>query len=97
MNWDDLLVEAFSNRIRVRILRLLSSTRGGMNISKIARTLNVSYSSAERNLEALRSVGILEEVRLGRVRIYRLSGKREVRAVLRCLMPHELEGLREDS
>ncbi len=96
MNWDDLLVEAFSNKIRVKILRLLSSS-GGMNISKVARTLDVSYSSAERNLEALKSVGILEEVRLGRVRIYRLSGRKEVRAILRCLRPHELEGFREDS
>ncbi len=93
MKWDDLLVEAFSNRIRVRILRLLSSTGGGMNISKIARRLDISYSSAERNLEALKSVGILEEVRIGRVRIYRLSDRREVRAILRCLTPHELEGL----
>ncbi len=97
MNWDDLLVEAFSNRIRVRILRLLSSAKGGMNISKIARTLNISYSSAERNLEALKSAEILEEVRLGRVRLYRLSERREVRVILRCLVPHELEGLREDS
>ncbi|GEM_PF-740787 len=97
MNWDDLLVEAFSNRIRVGILRLLSSSAGGMNISRIARTLNISYSSAERNLEALKLAGILEEVRLGRVRIYRLSGRKEVRAILRCLVPHELEGFREDS
>ncbi len=97
MDWDDLLVEAFSNRIRIAILRLLASSEGGMNISRIARSLDVSYSTAERNLEALRLAGMLKEIRLGRVRIYRLSGDNRVRAVLRCLMPHELEGLREDS
>ena len=96
VNWEDLLVEAFSNRIRLEVIRLLWR-EGEKNISRIARDLNLSYSSAERNLEALRRAGILEEVRLGRVRIYRLSDSREVRALLRCLTPHELEGLREDS
>lgn len=92
MRWDELLVEAFSNRIRISIIKLLSSSEG-MNISKIARTLGIPYSSAERNLEALKSSGIIEETRLGRVRIYKLSKSREVEALVRCLTPYELEGL----
>lgn len=93
MRWEDLLVEAFSNRVRIAIIKLLLSGEG-MNISRIARTLGISYSSAERNLEALKSSGILDEIRLGRVRIYKLSGRHEVRTLVRCLIPHELEGFR---
>ncbi len=90
VDWEDLLVEAFSNRTRLRIIKLLWKSNG-MNISRIARNLNISYSSAENNLEALRRASIIEETRLGRVRIYRLSNKDEVRDLLRCLLHHELE------
>ncbi len=62
-----------------------------MNISRIARSLNVSYSSAENNLEGLKRAGIIEETRLGRVRIYKLSDRKEVRDLLRCIVHHELE------
>ncbi len=90
MNWEDLLVEAFSSKTRLRIIKLLWRSKG-MNISRIARNLNVSYSSAESNLEALRRAGIIEETKLGRVRIYKLSSREEVRDLLRCLLHHELE------
>ncbi len=90
LNWEDFLVEAFSSKARLRIIKLLWKSKS-INISRIARNLNLSYSSAENNLEALRRAGIIEEIKLGRVRIYRLSDKDEVRDLLRCLLHHELE------
>ncbi len=85
VSWEELLVAAFSSKIRLDIIKLLSE--GGKNISRIARELNISYSSAEKNLKALEGAGILEEIRLGRVRIYRLADSEEVRALLKCLNP----------
>jgi len=86
VSWEELLVTAFGSKTRLDIIKLLSE--GGKNISRIARELNISYSSAEKNLRALESAGILEEIRLGRVRIYRLADSEEVRALLKCLNPN---------
>ncbi len=86
VSWEELLVTAFSSKIRLDIIKLLSE--GGKNISRIARELNISYSSAEKNLKALEDAGILEEIRLGRVRIYKLSDSEEVRVLLKCLNPN---------
>lgn len=84
MNWEDLLVKALSNRTKVRILRYLIQRRGA-NISKIARELGISYISAKRNLKVLNEIGILEEIVIGRARVYRLSDNESVRRLVACM------------
>ncbi|MCS7102550.1 MAG: winged helix-turn-helix domain-containing protein [Candidatus Korarchaeum sp.] len=84
MDWEDLLVESLSNRTKIRIMRYLLG-RKGANISRIARELGVSYESAKRNLRALNEIGVLEEITIGRARIYRLSDNEAVRRLIACI------------
>ena len=93
MNWEDVLVAAFANRLRIGVIKILLN-EGSKNISRMARELGVSYSVMERNLEEMKRAGIVEEVRVGRVRIFRLSKNRRVYALLGCLRPDELEDIR---
>lgn len=84
MDWEDLLVGAFGNKTRVRIVKYLLGIKGA-NISKIVRELGISYPSAKRNLRALSEIGVLEEILLGRTRIYRLSDSEIVRRLIVCM------------
>ncbi len=84
MNWEDLLIEAMKSKTRIRILKYIMKV-GGANISRISRELGISYTSAERNLEALSRAGILEEVRLGRVRVYKIGEGENIIKLIKCL------------
>ncbi|MEM0268812.1 MAG: winged helix-turn-helix domain-containing protein [Candidatus Korarchaeum sp.] len=84
LDWEDLLVEALGNRTKVRIMRYLLR-RGGANISRIARELGISYTSAKRSLKVLSEIGILEEIAIGRARVYRLSDSENVRRLIACI------------
>ncbi|ACB06781.1 transcriptional regulator, TrmB [Candidatus Korarchaeum cryptofilum OPF8] len=84
MDWEDLLIEAMKSKTRVRILKYIINA-GGANISRISRELGISYTSAERNLEALSKAGILEEVKLGRVRVYKMGEGESIIKLIKCL------------
>jgi len=84
LDWEDLLIEAMKSKTRVRILKYIINA-GGANISRISRELGISYTSAERNLEALSKAGILEEVKLGRVRVYKMGEGESVVKLIKCL------------
>ncbi len=84
MDWEDLLVEALGSRIRVRMIGYLIQ-RGGANASRIARDLDIPYASAKRNLRVLAEIGILEEIAIGRAKIYRLSNSESVRRLVKCI------------
>jgi DNA-binding transcriptional ArsR family regulator len=84
LDWEDLLIEAMKSKTRVRILKYIIKA-GGANISRISRELGISYTSAERNLEALSKAGILEEVKLGRVRVYKMGEGESVVKLIKCL------------
>lgn len=84
MNWEDLLIEAMKSKTRIRILKYIMKV-GGANISRISRELGISYTNAERNLEALSRAGILEEVRLGRVRVYKIGEGENIIKLIKCL------------
>jgi DNA-binding transcriptional ArsR family regulator len=84
LDWEDLLTEAMKSKTRVRILKYIINA-GGANISRISRELGISYTSAERNLEALSKAGILEEVKLGRVRVYKMGEGESVVKLIKCL------------
>jgi DNA-binding transcriptional ArsR family regulator len=84
LDWEDLLIEAMKSKTRVRILKYIIKA-GGANISRISRELGISYTSAERNLEALSKAGILEEVKLGRVRVYKMGEGEGIIKLIKCL------------
>lgn len=85
MDWEDLLAEALGNRVRIRILKYLFQKEGA-NLSRISRDLGISYASAKNNLSVLVSVGVVDEVEIGRVKIYRLSDNPATRKILRCVI-----------
>ncbi|MDT7889834.1 MAG: winged helix-turn-helix domain-containing protein [Desulfurococcales archaeon] len=59
------------SRARIRILRYLLEV-GEANITRISREARVSQAIARRYLEDLARIGLVEEVKLGRMRIYRV-------------------------
>ena len=68
MNAEDV----FSSRLRMKILRMLVQT-GELNVSQIARRLNVNYTTTSKHLKVLEDEGILIHKEFGRIRLYRLN------------------------
>ena len=68
----DLLVEALGSRGRVRILYVLSKV-SRISITRLAREAGLGYESARGHVSKLVKLGLVEEKRIGRVVIVRLS------------------------
>ncbi len=66
-----MIEEIFSSRIRVRLIMLLVEL-GEINISEIVRRLGVNHTVVDAHLERLKRFGVVEERRIGRVRLIRL-------------------------
>jgi DNA-binding transcriptional ArsR family regulator len=64
--------EVFSSKPRMKILKLVSRL-GALNVSDIARRINLNYSTTNQHLKLLESEGILKERVYGRVRMYRFN------------------------
>ncbi|MBE0520577.1 winged helix-turn-helix transcriptional regulator [Candidatus Bathyarchaeota archaeon] len=56
----------------MKILKILSEV-GELNISGIARRLDVNYGTTNKHLKILENEGIVQHKRFGRIRIYRLN------------------------
>ena len=65
------LEEILGSRARVRILGYLLRV-GESNITRISRETGVHHSVARRYLEELSRLGMVEEISIGRMRIYRV-------------------------
>jgi predicted transcriptional regulator len=65
----DFIERVLSSPGRYRVLKYLLINGGG-NINKISRELDLSYSLVKKYLEEMISVGIVEEIRLGRTRYF---------------------------
>ncbi|MEM3577508.1 MAG: winged helix-turn-helix domain-containing protein [Candidatus Bathyarchaeia archaeon] len=61
-----------SSRVRIKILKILMKM-GELNISEIARRLNVNYSTASQHLRILEGAGIVKQKTFGKIRLYRLN------------------------
>ncbi|UCH58135.1 MAG: helix-turn-helix domain-containing protein [Candidatus Bathyarchaeota archaeon] len=61
--------ELLGSRGRIRVLRVLAESRE-LNISEVGRRTGMNYTSVERHLEALKTMGLLREKRYGKIRIY---------------------------
>jgi len=66
--------EVFSSKPRMKILRLVARL-GALNVSDIARRINLNYSTTNQHLKLLESEGILQQRIYGRIRIYRFNGR----------------------
>jgi DNA-binding transcriptional ArsR family regulator len=64
--------EVFSSKPRMKILRLVARL-GALNISDIARRINLNYSTTNQHLKLLESEGVLQQRVYGRIRIYKFN------------------------
>ncbi len=62
--------EVFSSRGRVKVLKALMDS-GELNITQLIRNTGLNYRSVMKHLKFLMEADLIEELRLGRVRIYR--------------------------
>lgn len=62
--------EIFSSKGRVKVLRALAET-GELNISEITKRTRLNHTTASAHLEQLCEIGVIEEKKFGRVRIFR--------------------------
>jgi predicted ArsR family transcriptional regulator len=68
MNIEDV----FSSKLRMKILKVLHNV-GELNVSEIARRLNINYMSASKHMKILEDENILQHKRFGRIHLYRLN------------------------
>jgi DNA-binding transcriptional ArsR family regulator len=61
----------FSSKTRIRILRELVRVRE-INLTRLSKMLGVNYKVISYHIDALKSLGIVDEKRFGRIRIVRL-------------------------
>ncbi len=64
--------EIFSSKGRVKVLKALSD-KGEMNITEITRRTNLNHATTSEHLSSLCVLGIVEEKRFGRIRIFRFK------------------------
>jgi predicted transcriptional regulator len=75
------LEEVFSSKSRMKILKLIYQL-GQLNVSDVARRLNLNFTSTSEHLKVLEAEGILQERTYGRVRMYRFNeGSAKAKAV----------------
>jgi len=64
--------DVFSSRLRMKILKILVQM-GELNVSEIARRLDVNYSLTYKHLKVLEDEGILVQKVFGRIRLYKFN------------------------
>ncbi|HLE75541.1 MAG TPA: winged helix-turn-helix domain-containing protein [Candidatus Bathyarchaeia archaeon] len=64
--------EVFSSKPRMKILKLIARL-GALNISDIARRINLNYTTTNQHLKLLEAEGILQQKVYGRIRMYKFN------------------------
>ena len=64
--------EVFSSKSRMKILKLIARL-GALNISDIARRINLNYTATNQHLKLLEAEGILQQKVYGRIRMYKFN------------------------
>jgi DNA-binding transcriptional ArsR family regulator len=64
--------EVFSSKPRMKILKLVARL-GALNVSDIARRINLNYSTTNKHLKLLESESILQQRVYGRIRMYKFN------------------------
>ncbi|RLG85111.1 MAG: ArsR family transcriptional regulator [Thermoprotei archaeon] len=65
-----MLDQIFKSKGRLKVIKVIFKY-GEANITKIANETGLSYENVVRHLTELEKLGIIEEVKVGRVRIFR--------------------------
>ena len=75
----------FSSKPRMKILKLVARL-GALNVSDIARRVNLNYTATKQHLELLEAEGVLQQRAYGRIRMYRFNeASAKARAVLKLI------------
>ena len=75
------LEDVFCSKLRIRILKILMQL-GQLNVSDIARRLNLNYATTNQHLRLLESEGVLQQRVYGRIRMYKFNeGSPKAKAV----------------
>jgi DNA-binding transcriptional ArsR family regulator len=64
--------EVFSSKPRMKILKLIARL-GSLNVSDIARRINLNYTTTNRHLKLLEDEGVLQQRTYGRIRMYKFN------------------------
>jgi len=70
MSTNNAFEELFSSKGRVKVLKELLS-EGEMNLTHLIKATGLNYVTTVKHLNYLINAGIIEEIRIGRVKIYR--------------------------
>lgn len=68
----DLLVETFSSKGKVRVLRVLVR-HGALNINRICKLTGLHHRLVKSHLDSLVSTGVIVEEKLGKLRVYKIN------------------------
>lgn len=74
-----------SSKPRIKILKLITRL-GALNVSDIARRVNLNYSATSEHLKLLEAEGILMQKSYGRIRIYKFNENSPKAKALRNLV-----------
>jgi len=74
------LEEVFSSKPRMKILKLIYQL-GQLNVSDLARRINMNYTATSGHLKILEQEGIIEVRVYGRVHMYRFSDSERAKVV----------------
>ena len=69
---NDAIIKIISSKGKLKILRLLLQ-EGQANITKIVRETGLHYNLALKHLDELKKLNIVEEIRVGRLRMFSLK------------------------
>lgn len=64
--------ELLSSKGRVKIIKILAMA-GELNISEIARRAKLNHEATAQHLNFLKRLGLIQEKRFGRIKIYRFK------------------------
>jgi DNA-binding transcriptional ArsR family regulator len=77
--------EVFSSKPRMKILKLVARL-GALNVSDIARRINLNFATTNQHLKLLEAEGILQQRVYGRIRMYKFNeGSAKARVVQNLL------------
>jgi len=62
----------FSSKPRMKILKLIARL-GALNVSDIARRINLNYTTTNQHLTLLEAEGVLQQRVYGRIRMYKFN------------------------
>lgn len=72
--------EVFSSKPRMKILKIIYDL-GSLNVSDVARRINMNYTATSKHLKVLEAEDILVARVYGRVHMYRFNDSTKAKAV----------------